>query len=337
MNTANNSNRILVVVDVNADEHPAIDRAMSLARQLGMGIDLFSCQHETPLASDALGTFVAYETNCEERLQAVLQKLRELAAPYAEQGIDISIDAAWDTPQYEGIIREAVRTRARYVLKETHYHSAIARALFSNTDWQLIRNCPAPVWLVKHGNKLDAPKIIAAVDPMHENAKPTSLDLRILSEAASLAEQFDGQLHAVHIFDTSPLIAAAATSVIATGPIPVEDITHDAAQTHAKALHELADQFGLPESNVHMPAGLTSDLLPHIARELDASLVIMGAISRSRLERVFVGSTAERVLDHLPCDTLIVKPSGFTSSIDATSAPASYRHIEQQHVFANAA
>lgn len=337
MNTASNSDRILVVVDVNADDHPAIGRAMILARQLGMGIDLFSCQHETPLASDTLGTFVAYEINCEERLQAVLQKLRELAAPYSEQGLDISIDASWDTPQYEGIIREAARTGARYVFKETHYHSLIARALFSNTDWKLIRNCPVPVWLVKHGDTLRVPRIIAAVDPMHDNAKPASLDIQILSEATSLADRFGGQVHVVHVFDVSPLIAAAATSIIATGPIPVEDITRDTRNMHAKALQELADQFELPRSNVHMLAGTTSDLLPHIAHELDASLIIMGAISRSRLERVFVGSTAERVLDHLPCDTLIIKPSGFISQVDTASAPASYMHVEQQHVFVNAA
>jgi universal stress protein E len=39
--------------------------------------------------------------------------------------------------------------------------------------------------------------------------------------------------------------------------------------------------------------------------------MVMGAISRGRLERVFVGSTAERLLDRLPCDVLVVKPPDF--------------------------
>ena len=34
----------------------------------------------------------------------------------------------------------------------------------------------------------------------------------------------------------------------------------------------------------------------------------MGAVSRRGLQRTFIGSTAEKVLDHLPCDLLIVKP-----------------------------
>jgi universal stress protein E len=37
----------------------------------------------------------------------------------------------------------------------------------------------------------------------------------------------------------------------------------------------------------------------------------MGAIARRGLSRLFIGSTAERVLDKLPCDLVIVKPAGF--------------------------
>jgi universal stress protein E len=37
-------------------------------------------------------------------------------------------------------------------------------------------------------------------------------------------------------------------------------------------------------------------------------------VSRRGLDRVFLGSTAERVLDRLPCDLLIIKPEGFSAS-----------------------
>jgi universal stress protein E len=43
-------------------------------------------------------------------------------------------------------------------------------------------------------------------------------------------------------------------------------------------------------------------------------VIVMGAISRRALERLFVGSTAEAVLDRLPCDVMIVKPAEFASS-----------------------
>jgi len=37
----------------------------------------------------------------------------------------------------------------------------------------------------------------------------------------------------------------------------------------------------------------------------------MGAISRNRWKRLFIGATVERTLEHLPCDLLIVKPDWF--------------------------
>ena len=45
--------------------------------------------------------------------------------------------------------------------------------------------------------------------------------------------------------------------------------------------------------------------------EAGADFVVMGAVSRTRLQEIFIGSTAERVLDRLPCDVLVVKPGDF--------------------------
>jgi universal stress protein E len=40
---------------------------------------------------------------------------------------------------------------------------------------------------------------------------------------------------------------------------------------------------------------------------LGADLLVMGAVSRSAVQRLLLGSTAELVLDFVPCDLLIVK------------------------------
>jgi universal stress protein E len=41
----------------------------------------------------------------------------------------------------------------------------------------------------------------------------------------------------------------------------------------------------------------------------------MGAISRSGIKRLFVGHTAERVIDRLGCDVLVLKPAGFRTPV----------------------
>jgi universal stress protein E len=50
----------------------------------------------------------------------------------------------------------------------------------------------------------------------------------------------------------------------------------------------------------------------------------MGAVSRSGLKRVFIGNTAERVLDELPCDVLVVKPPSFKSAVSQRSRGIRY-------------
>ena len=71
----------------------------------------------------------------------------------------------------------------------------------------------------------------------------------------------------------------------------------------------------------HLHAGNPVDLLPQISADIGANLVIMGAISRSRLENAIVGSTAENVLDFLGCDVLVLKPKGFISPVTFKTVP----------------
>jgi universal stress protein E len=63
--------------------------------------------------------------------------------------------------------------------------------------------------------------------------------------------------------------------------------------------------------------GLAHECLQQAAKEHAADFVVMGAIARRGLKRLFIGSTAERVLDRLPCDLVIIKPLEFELPEDA--------------------
>jgi universal stress protein E len=51
------------------------------------------------------------------------------------------------------------------------------------------------------------------------------------------------------------------------------------------------------------------------AAELDADLLVMGAVSRSGFSHAHIGNTAEAVIDGVTCDVLVVKPRGFKSAV----------------------
>jgi universal stress protein E len=68
--------------------------------------------------------------------------------------------------------------------------------------------------------------------------------------------------------------------------------------------------------------GSPREAIPDAAKSEKASIVVMGAISRSGFKRLVIGNTAEAVLDALPCDILVIKPSRFQTKVPRRSRGA---------------
>jgi universal stress protein E len=220
----------------------------------------------------------------------------------------------WARPLHEGITRQVLRYQPDLVLKDTRHHPVIERALFTNTDWHLIRECPAPLLLVRSEDWPEKPRILAAVDPMHEDDKPAVLDSNILDIAGHLAEATRGELHVLHVFELVDRIAALEGTYVPVAT-PAADLAKRFEAAHRQALEDLVAGRNIPWDRVRMRAGEVRRELRETARALHAALVVMGAVARGRLARLFIGSTAEQVLESLPCDVLIVKPEGFRSPV----------------------
>ena len=191
--------------------------------------------------------------------------------------------------------------------------NALRRTLLSNTDWNLIRACPVPLLLVKPRAIAAAPRVLAAVDPVHEHDKPALLDRAILSFAAELVRRVGGELHVMHTFDTAPLYAAAAETPLAMSSAPPPELIADLEARHRLAFETLLEESGVGDAKVRFEEGAPHLAIAQAAEEERIDFVVMGAVSRSGLERIFVGSTAERALDRLPCDLVVVKRPGFQS------------------------
>lgn len=300
---------ILVIVDPTVKEHPVIERASWIAEKTGAAIELFICEYDQYLAGERFFDSAALEKARAGLLQRHMQRLRKLAQPLLDSGRTVTVDAVWDHPLHEGIVRKVSKSNPDLVLKDTHYHQLIRRSLFSNTDWNLIRDCSAPLMLVKPASQGAIKTVIAAVDPVHERDKPADLDHKIIDTAQSLCAAFGGQMHIVHAFDPAPAYAVSADAMSFPIAEPINELMQGLKQKHKHAMEELVARYSLPAANVHIVEGDTRDVLTSMIEELHADLVVMGAVSRGALKRFLLGSTAELVLDHIPCDLLIIKPT----------------------------
>ena len=302
--------RVLAVVDPTASSHPAVDRAAWLARHTPTRIELFISDYAPHVAESRTQGVGAVEVR-EAIMNRQRRRLEQIAAPLRAEGLDIGLDARWDYPLHDSIVRKAEELAAGFVIKDTHYHSALNRSIFSNTDWSLIRNCAATLWLVKPRPPGHKPCIVAAVDPLHERDKPANLDKRILSTAQDLSRTLEGELHAFHAFDISAAIAVSTDSLTMPIALPIAEFADRMRAQHTEAVARLCKEHSVPEERMHVLQGGTRQQLLALTENLRADAVVMGAISRSGLKGLFLGNTAEGVLDRLHCDLIIVKPEGF--------------------------
>jgi universal stress protein E len=310
--------RILCVIDPTSKTQPALERATLIAKKSGASLDLLICYYNEYLTSGPFFEPAKFAKFRENALKRQKESLELMAAPLRSEGINVETTAVWDKPLHEGVIRQANALKSDVVFKDTHHHSGLNRSIFSNTDWNLIRACKVPLWLVKPGDAAVDPKIIVAIDPFNEHDKPATLDHQMLQLGQSIAEDVDGDLHAFHSFDATAVIAATAGAGTAFGPtfVAVPGIEDQISESHREKLEEISEQFGISRSNAHLASGLIQNELPALANEIGASVVIMGAISRNRLKRLYVGASAERTLEHLGCDLLVVKPEWFQSPVE---------------------
>jgi len=72
----------------------------------------------------------------------------------------------------------------------------------------------------------------------------------------------------------------------------------------------------LDEQYTRVEQGLPEDVIPSVVQELKAGLVILGTTGRTGISAVFIGNTAEHVIDKINCDVLALKPKGFVSPLD---------------------
>lgn len=302
-------NTVLAVIDPTAGEHPVLSRAGWLAEKTGASIDLFICDYDRYLAGERFFDSASLGKARAGLMQRNLERLGKLAQPLLDRGLAVTVDAVWDRPLHEGIVRKVERSRPDLVLKDTHYHQPLRRSIFSNTDWSLIRDCPAPLMLVKPSSRSGLSRVLAAVDPVHERDKPSDLDHEIIGSAIRLCTAVGAELHVVHAFDPAPAYAVSADAMSFPIAEPVNELMLTLKRRHRAALDDLVARYSLPPANVHLAEGDARDVLVNKIEALDADLLVMGAVARGAVQRLLLGSTAERVLDFVPCDLLIVKAS----------------------------
>ncbi|MDN7123673.1 universal stress protein UspE [Pseudidiomarina terrestris] len=303
-------NNILVVLDSDKQQQKALNRALHLARisqasvTLMLSIYDFSYEMTTMLAADERNSMRDSLINDRKVW------IEDLLEDYNTRELDISIKVLWHNRPYEAIIETAITGEHDIIVKATHAHEGLAHLIFTPTDWHLLRKAPCHVLLVKEHEWPENGKVLAAIHTTGDNDHHDSLNYRITESAQRFANCLHSEVHLVNAYPGAPVTIAAEIPEFDTG-----NYREVIAENHQQALAKHAQRFSIPESRQHVREGLPEQVIPELAEELDAELVVLGTIGRTGLSAALLGNTAEHVIEQINCDLLAVKPAGFESPV----------------------
>lgn len=303
---------ILVAIDPQQDDQPALRRAVYLNQRLGGRITAFLPIYDF---SYEMTTLLSPDERTTMRKGVVSQRtewIREQAKAYLEAGVNIEVKVIWHNRPFEAIIQEVLDGGYDLLLKMAHQHDRLQAVVFTPTDWHLLRKCPCPVWMVKDQPWPEGGKAVVAVNLASEEPHHDPLNTRLVKETLELAELVNHtEVHLVGAYPVTPINIAIEL------PDFDPSVYNDAIRgQHLLAMKALRQKFSIDEKYTHVDKGLPEEVIPSLASHLDAGVVVLGTIGRTGLSAAFLGNTAEQVIDHLRCDLLAIKPEGFTSPVE---------------------
>jgi len=307
--------RILFAVkNPESRRQPGLDRAVAVAKAFGASLELFHAI-STPVFVDVLPlTGSPLSEVRDQALQLHLKHLEKLAVKARKHHVTTTSKVEFDFPAHEAIVRRAKKSGAELIIAECHKGQRLAPWLMHLTDWELLRESPVPVLLLKGSRAWQRrPKILASVDPSHAHAKPSQLDRLILDEADRMAIAFHGAVHVMHANAPAPFGLALGDPAL--NAMTLASAYEQMKLKGKKAFESFAKKEHIAPARRHLVGRDAIYAIPEVARKIRADLVVMGAVSRSGLKRVFIGNTAERVLNTLPCDVLVVKPAHYEKHV----------------------
>ena len=298
----NKIERIMVVIDANEDLSARADglpvelsKALRLIKdKSSVEIRLVSIGYEKYLHHSFYAVGYDHKKLQKDYCDHLLTVMEKLVEGLTEQGYVASCEIGWGHPRYEEIINKAKEFDADLIVQHCRAYAKVEHYHLTHDSWELVRRCPIPLLLVKSQEWGDDITVMAAVDPMHSHNKPESLDNRVIDAASIVASQLGGELHVVHAY------AETARPFAVAGTIKSE---------HSKAFDDLLKDYSIDKDHQHLIDETPLYALKDYSEESNSDIVVMGAISRSRLSEALIGSTTDAALDYIKKDLLIIKPA----------------------------
>ena len=276
--------RLLLATDLSSRAERALDRAVRLALQHQAELRVLSV-----FEGDRPANLVDAERAEAERV--VSGRLQ--TAGDAKPASSISIVAG---KPFVEILREAASWPADLIVIGMHQADVLRDMFRGTTAERIIREGHIPTLVVRKDAAEDYRRIVVGIDFSLHALRAAQCAFRLAPEA---------EFHLVHSF---------------LSPFPhflYGDVRAEAREVRTKAMDRAVDEeltaflarFGdqVPQLNRLVVNGMAQEVLLATASQLNADLLVAGTHGRAGIAHAVLGSVAEDLLRHAPCDVLVAK------------------------------
>jgi nucleotide-binding universal stress UspA family protein len=135
----------------------------------------------------------------------------------------------------------------------------------------------------------------------------SKMSVQAIQIAKQLARRFGASIHLAHVrqFNYGADFVAPAPPIV---PFSFMTYEQDGEQTALKELKKVAGKCGVSSAECDVLSGARAfDEICRLAQTIPADLVVMPTHGRTGLKHVFLGSTAERIVQHSSCPVLVTR------------------------------
>jgi universal stress protein E len=297
---------ILVDIDASVAIHPALDRAVGLARTSGATITIADVM--TIPAYDRRYLPPSVEEEMIEDRRSQLQRVLEGVS-------DVAIRARllFGRPA-TALIQEVLRDH-HDLLMRSHARDVTARQSppFGAVDMELLRKCPCPVFLVRQSTGSQHRQVVGAVNASTAEDPERTLNIKLVELTLLMAELERSTPVLLHAWRPYAEHKTRTHSLDDAFAVYVDQMR----QRTAADLRQLVESFGDRLSGVRTVhrRGKPEDVIAEFVAAHGVDLVVMGTVARGGIPGFLIGNTAERMLARLACSVLAVKPDEFVTPV----------------------
>lgn len=272
--------RIFVILDPTTMNQPSLVMGETIAEDLrasgatALVLHLYACIAEEAVRRPP---GMDEETARAEELSRIENWVERLAERSRALGFTVVTEVEIQPNWREAISAAVARQPCRLAIKNMTEQSRLTRWVRETSDWRLLRDAPCPLLLVKSYARRHVKTVLVAIKHKTDTKIHEAANQRLLEMGRSTAQSLGAELYVLTAYK--------------------EDEYPDRQR--------FADDCGLPRNRVRAAAGKPEVVIASVAEELQADLLVIARVGRPG-SRKKVGRTAEKVIDSLYCNMLVL-------------------------------